>query len=133
MYCLTSLRMAQTAEFWITESRKAEMGFRLGSTIPSATPFTNFPAKEKSTLVGVRLKQAHINYQWFKAGKENTKMFPVDVFTQRMDEFCFLPTIFIPGLNFSQSSTCFKTWAATCLTGRAIKSKYILTSTNTSF
>lgn len=85
------------------------MGFRLGSTIPSATPFTNFPAKEKSTLVWVRPKQAHINYQWLKAGKENTKMFPVDVFTQRMDEFCFLPTIFIPGLNFSQSSTCSKT------------------------
>lgn len=73
MYCLTSLRMAQTAEFWITESRKAEMGFRLGSTIPSAIPFSNFPAKEKSTLAGVRAKQAQTNYHWLKAGKENTK------------------------------------------------------------
>ena len=43
---LTSFRIAQTAEFCITESRNDEIGFRLGSTVPSATPFSNFPAKE---------------------------------------------------------------------------------------
>lgn len=48
---LTSFRIAQTAEFCITESRNDEIGFRLGSTVPSATPFSNFPAKEAKVHV----------------------------------------------------------------------------------
>lgn len=47
---LTSFRIAQTAEFCITESRNDEIGFRLGSTVPSATPFSNFPAKVHTQL-----------------------------------------------------------------------------------
>lgn len=118
MYCLTSLRMAQTAEFWITESRKAEMGFRLGSTIPSAIPFSNFPAKEKSTLAGVRAKQAQTITD-LKQGRKTPKKYFHRCFYSKDGWVCFLPTPFIPGLNVSQSSTCFKPWAATYLTGRA--------------
>lgn len=36
---LTSLRMAHTAESLRTESRRAMMGLKAGSTAPSATPF----------------------------------------------------------------------------------------------
>lgn len=40
---LTSLRMAQTAESFRTESRSARTGLKEGSTAPSATPFSKWP------------------------------------------------------------------------------------------
>lgn len=41
---LTSLRMAHTAESLRTDSRSAKTGLKEGSTAPSATPFSKWPA-----------------------------------------------------------------------------------------
>lgn len=62
-----------------------------------------------------RLKQAHINFHWLKARKENTKIFLVDVFTQRAWVKFFLLSTFIQLLNVSWSSICLKTLEATYL------------------
>lgn len=69
--------------------------------------FSNFPAKEKSTLAGVRAKQAQTITD-LKQGRKHQRNISTDVFTQRMGESVFFLTPFIPGLNVSQSSTCFK-------------------------
>lgn len=87
-----------------------------------------------------RLKQARINFHWLKAGKENTKIFLVDVFTQRAWVKFFLLSTFIQLLNVSWNSICLKTLEATYLKRQNYIFSYcklkktnifVLTSTNT--